>query len=431
MDWKNKYLKYKNKYLELKYGGAQEAIVKSIIYDKQEEVEPCKMNYSNFSDIDFNYLERLYDNYKSDVNQPLATFHNFIEYMRLQLTLFYNNNLSTLTKKYFVNLFEEFREKADRIINASGIKINKQRDVDELKKQYITLNPINTLTDLQTIFIKLQNEPLIMEILPYAYPRVLSNKIDYWWHASVVEPTNKLKQYFNRLKLDPSTGYYIIQPKCQKIDTGFNIYFVDDTIKSIIDISTNTILPNRSPTIYNNLLLDPTKYINCIQNGIHDKLIDRSAICLEGNYVYADNLSKIASGKITSCLLMCIFFNDSSVFVTHFNGLISNIDFPYGDRSIINDSVKHNYTHENFLPIIKEKFKSVINNITKICLCGVLNDYQLKMDRIEYHAGQANGIDRRFTGIIKNWFGRDIPIQLHSTSDGHYIITNNNVYFIE
>ena len=429
MDYQLKYLKYKNKYLELKYGGAQEAIVKSIIYDQQSEVEPCKMNYSNFSDIDFNYLERLYDGYKT--TKTMATFHNFIEYMSLQLTLFYKNNLSTLTTTYFVNLFEEFKEKADRIINASGIKINKQRDVDELKKQYITSNPINTLTDLQTIFIKLHNEPLIIEILPYAYPTQLSNKIDYWWHASVVEPTNKLKQYLNRLKLDPSTGYYIIQPKCQKIDTGFNIYFVDDTIKSIIDISTNTILPNRPMTIYNNLLLDPIKYINCIQNGIHDKLIDRSAICLEGNYVYADNLSKIASGKITSCLLMCIFFNDSSVFVTHFNGLISNIDFPYGDRSIINDSVKHNYTHENFLPIIKQKFNSVIKNITKICLCGVLDNYQLNMDRIEYHAGLGNGIDKISTGIIKKWFGRDIPIQLHSTTDGHYIITNNNVYFIE
>ena len=138
------------------------------------------------------------------------------------------------------------------------------------------LNPpdrINTLDDLRTIFIDLQSEPLIIEMLQQkdlVYPGVLLNKIDYWWHVSVVEPTNRLKKQLNRLKLDPSTGKYIIHPLCQKIDESFNIYFVDNTIKTITHIFTNTKLQNSPSTPYNNLLLDPSKYINCIQNSIHD-----------------------------------------------------------------------------------------------------------------------------------------------------------------
>ena len=46
MDWKNKYL-------QLKYGGAPEDIVERLIYNQQSELYPCPNNYSNFSHIDF------------------------------------------------------------------------------------------------------------------------------------------------------------------------------------------------------------------------------------------------------------------------------------------------------------------------------------------------------------------------------------------
>jgi hypothetical protein len=451
MDWKNKYLKYKNKYLQLKYGGAPEAIVKTDIYDKQSEVVPCDKNFSNFSDIDFNYLQTLYDKYKLDVNQPSATFRSFIEYKTLQLSLFTSNNPSTLTKKYIDDLFDEFIRKGDRIVDANGIIINKRPEVEALKNHYLTFT-INTLDDLRTIFSRLQRERLIIEMLQQKilYPVGSSNKIEYWWNVSVVEPTNRFNKYLNRLKLDPSTGHYIIQPQCQKIDKTFNIYFVDDTIKRIIYIPTNTILPNSSPTLYNDLLLDPSKYINCIQNGIHNKLIDQSAICLEGNYVYADHLSKIASGSITSCLFMCIFLKDNSVLVSHFNGILANDDFKtfisglgYIDNQIeLNDYIKFSYTHDNCISIINQKFGSIINNISHIFIGGILDDYQITSNGFKYRPEPLNSIRlsaiSNNIGIIRGWFRNpainvyfDKKREIMGEEKYHYIVTNNNVFFIE
>ena len=75
--------------------------------------------------------------YKSDVKQPSATFHSFIEYMTEQLQLFDDKKSSTLTKKYFDGLFEEFIEKADRILYANRIIINKKPEVEALKQSYL------------------------------------------------------------------------------------------------------------------------------------------------------------------------------------------------------------------------------------------------------------------------------------------------------
>ena len=378
--------------------------------------------------------------------------------MTEQLQLFDDKKSSTLTKKYFDGLFEEFIEKADRILYANRIIINKKPEVEALKQSY--LNPpdrINTLDDLRTIFIDLQSEPLIIEMLQQkdlVYPGVLLNKIDYWWHVSVVEPTNRLKKQLNRLKLDP--GHYIIHPLCQKIDESFNIYFVDNTIKTITHIFTNTKLQNSPSTPYNNLLLDPSKYINCIQNDIPNKLIDKSAICLEGNYVYADHLSKIASGSITSCLFMCIFFKDYSVLVSHFNGTLANDDFNtfisgvgYINTKVeLNDHIKFSYTHDNCISIINQKFVSIINNISHIFIGGILDDYQITSKGFKYTQNPLDSIRSRAIpmnmAIIRKWFENpanppnpsikvyfDIKRKIMGEEKYHYIVTHNNVYFIE
>jgi hypothetical protein len=205
---------------------------------------------------------------------------------------------------------------------------------------------------------------------------------------------------------------------------------------------------NIFPELHNTILLDIDKYLNVSLN--REMIIDKSLICLEGNLLYCDKDCLIGSGAITSCVFFVLYLADNNKIVFHLNSMISNIS---NVPVFINDRIKYEFSHTNCFSFIRANYAAVINQIHRVAIFGVLENYYIPRlaaldDDVDIYAGgdlyvrygetwpeddhYQNLFDAPEENIeryIKSKLGIDTHITINKLDiEGHFIITKENIY---
>jgi hypothetical protein len=329
-----KYLKYKQKYLQLKGGATQEEFDTRFRNSTGESISTrCPDSYYNFSFIEqyiINYCKLVYP--ESDYNTVcmpdiLNDLNNFKTNKISKFAKYLNNSLND----HLVDNNIITRTFADEL-PIPNTKVELQNNLDRIKSKIGTENKLNLRQQLQKTKT---------ELIPVT-------------------------------QLIEEGGEFFINKLCQKIDSAFNIYFVNDKLSEVKSIFGGlTINCSDSPVnSCNNILLRPQNYLNIAHNT--EILSNKDCICLEGNRIYADPTCRIASGSITSCCFMVLFFEGGNMIVSHLGGVISNI--PLFEPEI---NVKRKIANETCLQRIRESFRSEIPKLKKVFFGGFINDYHL------------------------------------------------------
>ena len=254
------------------------------------------------------------------------------------------------------------------------------------------------------------------------------------------------KKIINGLSNRYTINYEIIK-NCQKINELEN-YF-----KQSLNASFNTAqnIENTNDAYYynyddddddddkkyikNNILLDISKYLN---SPVNNSLIsDKHLICLEGNLVYVDNLCRVASGNINTCIFFTLEFNDNSSISFHINGGLSN---NYINSNYISKAISFPVEPTNIFTYLKVNFCEILSKLTKIYIVGILDTYYLDKESngiIWDPLKKANTLDKMnkqdILYIMQSKLGinhvENIElIKMHNKKNGNYIYANNNMY---
>jgi hypothetical protein len=375
-----KYLKYKSKYLQLK-GGASAKDVKEKLYDRQGEEHKCAYGYYNVTHFEKDLLERKCNQLKNEVTSEARLFE-------------LPNCMTSLYKEY--------------------IKFNEDKP--------------NKLTKL--IFNDLFDSLDSKLVLPTTKTELISYIDKKGVPKSSFDNNRYIKNLLNRIT--PNTnGSIIIEKICQRIDESLSLYFTDNQITNIEDkINPGNIIPKKD---YNSYLLNLDKYVNIFMNKEEDIIKNKDLICLEGNRIFADKDCKVASGGITSCMFMILFFSDNTFLASHFNTLVTN--------NILNDfdpnlNSNYYYTYDNCFQVIRRDFPGKIKLINKIFIGGVLTSYN--MDNNESKSFIDNSYKSRGINITLELIKERLEIPntqeikfIKDKNDGNYIVYKDSVYFIK
>lgn len=375
----SKYLKYKKKYIKLK-GGAEKKIVeefyaKSIIDDK------CENGYFNTAFFDTAFIERLcmkiFKIVEADINP-----NNCIKNLLTEFTKFKNNEDSKFTEYFFNDIFQDLNE---------DFKKNKPK-----KKSELILR--------------------INELFNVSYKRIFDS--------------------FSRI--DEKGGDFFITKICNKIDNVFNIYFINNQMKKYKNLFTDGIGDCKHSVfrLYcNNLLLNPVKYLNSFNNPKIELIKNKDLICLEGNRLYVDNSCKVASGTITSCLFMVLFFSNKTCLISHFNKLITNNLPDFNNK--IDPVMKYDYTYDNCFQKIKLEFKDELKLLNKIFIGGIIDNYNIdpledksfkSVDGTSLEEYDKDSIFKKLEITVSS----KIILKTHKITEdkGYYIVTDDTIYYI-
>lgn len=381
-----KYLKYKNKYLQLK-GGASADDVKQKLYDRQEEEHKCKYGYYNITNFDKDLLERKCEQLKAEFTSEASLFElpNCLTSLRKEYIKFNEDKPNKLTKIIFYDLFD---------------KLDIESVLPTTKTELISY--IDKILDIK------KKEDILKSFDNNRYIKNLLNRIT-----------------------PNANGSVIIEKICQRIDEGLSLYFTDNQITNIEDkFNPDNIILKKD---YNSYLLNPDKYINIFMNKEEDIIKNKDCICLEGNRIFADKDCKVASGGITSCMFMILFFSDKTFLASHFNTIVTN--------NILNDfdpnlNSNYYYTYDNCFQVIKKDFPEKIELINKIFIGGVLISYNMDINESKsfidkYYKKSGVNITLK---LIKERLGipntQEIKF-LEDENEGNYIVYNESVYFIQ
>ena len=242
---------------------------------------------------------------------------------------------------------------------------------------------------------------------------------------------NILKNYNARI----SDGK--IKKVCQSNEPN-QIYFKPNLDVIIQDIATGDII---LPELRNTILLNIDNYLNVSLN--REMIVNKSLICLEGNLLYCDKDCLIGSGSITSCVFFVLYLADNNKIVFHLNSMLSNIS---NVPVFINDRIKYDFSHTNCFSFIRDNYAAVINQIHKVAIFGVLEDYYIPIldaredadiysimdlgynipnDYVNLLVAPIENIKR----YIKRKLGIPIDIIINKYMDeNHFIVAKENIY---
>ena len=343
LNYHKKYLKYKAKYLQLKGGATQENFnIRFRNSTGESQSSHCPDSYYNFS---FNETDII----------------NYCKFIRL------GDDLNSQCMPVILTHLAQFNNNQNSSI--AGFIENKVRDY--LKEKNLISEEILSAMPLATNRNKLAARiTRLLSLIPRDLPQETQNQI------------TKEQNYFliTTNQLSREDGTMFVNKICQKIDQQFNIYFVDNiltTIKSffptINNISCRT--TNVTRNTCNSILLRPTSYINIAGNT--DLIVNQDTICLEGNRIFADHQSKIASGTITTCCFMVLLFSNGNVITSHLGGAVAN-------KSLFEPklNVQWKIANETCLQKIREHFPDEIPLLEKVFFGGYYGNYLL----VENHA---------------------------------------------
>lgn len=411
-NYKQKYLKYKSKYLMLNAmnGGATLDETTQQIYDQQTvySMKYCPKGQSTTSGFDSERFNSLCNklNYTDKYECIYKLRQDIDNYLKGKKSTF-------IVPKLYRDIIEEI-----------GNKLEKAGKEVEFRYIISSIDEPETKLQLEYIIDLLEHDDTIKKNCE------IKDIILHFFHNAGASYYINL----NRLVASDESSSFIITEVCNKLDVFYNIYFVDNIMKTAKNVATsNTMTCQLNRKDCNDILLDPTKYNNHFYNT--EILKDVSVICGEGNRIYADKYSKIGTGTITSCMVMCIFFTNDNVLVSHFNSIITNSPQYHNE---INDITKYIYTFEECFQIIKKDFRDDIKNITKIFIGGIIDNYMVSNDdNKSFIANTGNGsvIGIKDNNNIKSKLGigifQNIDIYYDRFYDsGHYIVTNGSVFSI-
>lgn len=312
-----KYLKYKIKYLKLK-GGAQQIDFDTRFRNSTGESVSlnCPDSYYNFSfnDTDIVKYCRFIELNRNINSQCMPVILTHLAQ--------FNNNENSSIAGFIENKVKDYLKEtkliSEETLNAMPLSANKTELASRITT-LLSLLPKNISSNIKTNINKEQNSFLIS--------------------------ANQLSR---------EAGTMFVNKICQKINETFNIYFVDNILTDIQsffpDIKNITCNTAETRGICNSILLRPNRYINITANT--DLIVDQDTICLEGNRIYADHQSKIASGTITTCCFIVLLFKNGHVITSHLGGSVSNKPiFPP------NIKVEWKISNETCLQKIKKTFQ--------------------------------------------------------------------------
>ena len=242
MEFKTKYLKYKNKYLELKqkiYGGAPDVIFKHLSLNSNQN--SCTYGYSSTTDFGTGNIDRFCNKNYTTLNKI-----DCIEKSKVEL-----NNFNTKKKSDFINIllgdvFQEIREKFEKYDNA---KYNDQSKkihnyVKELE-DYILRNKLglsnftnvdelhNYLTNIlskEQFIIDAPKENLLIGYENYKF------KYDEILEEFYIKRFRYFYEQFTRLDFNKTDNKYNIKFLCKKLQEVMDFYFVDDKLKAVYSL---------------------------------------------------------------------------------------------------------------------------------------------------------------------------------------------------
>ena len=411
LNYHKKYLKYKAKYLQLKGGATQETFNTRFRNSTGESISSnCPDSYYNFSFNETDIVRycrfiSLSDDFNSQC-MPVILTH---------LAQFNNNQNSSIAGFIENKVRDYLKEKnliSEEILSAMPISANRNELAAHITR--------------------------LLSLIPRDLPQEIQNQITREQNSFLISAN----------QLSREAGTMFVNKICQKIDETFNIYFVDNmltTIKSFFPtINTITCRTNETRDICNSILLRPTNYINI--SGNTDLIVNQDTICLEGNRIFADHQSKIASGTITTCCFMVLLFSNGNVITSHLGGGIANTPlFP------VDITVKWKIANETCLQKIKENFPTQIPLLEKVFFGGFYNEYLLVENEPETSfmylpQGMAGNFpeltfiipdntDEFKTAFLRKLglpYNPDIQFNFHyDDSEAFiYIVSNGNVYNI-
>ena len=159
---------------------------------------------------------------------------------------------------------------------------------------------------------------------------------------------------------------------------------------------------------------------------------------MEGNLVYVDNLCRVASGNIDTCIFFTLEFNDNSSISFHINGILSN---NYINSNYISNAISFPVEPTNIFTYLKVNFSKILSKLSKIYIVGILDDYNLDKESngIIWKNGKEGVValgqmnELEILDIMKSKLNINQVENINlikRNSKGNYIYANNNMYIM-
>ena len=228
---------------------------------------------------------------------------------------------------------------------------------------------------------------------------------------------------------------YEIEKVCQPI-TGLDVNFRESPIRFIraINIETNN---QAVGDIQSDILLSTTKYLN---SPVNNTLItDKHLICLEGNLVHVDQLSRVATGHIDTCLFVTLEFDDLTSISFHINGMLSNNSIA---SNYVLKAMSYPVEPTKVFTYLNDNFPGKFPTLNKIYLVGMLDDYALDTDTDSngfiWYNGSLTQLGLMGNLTILSIMKRKLNVPtaksvqlIKKNSPGDYIYAGNTMYMMK